>query len=214
MKTFELSAHKRDGVGKKVAKELRKEGKVPAVMYGGDEVTHLSLTETDLRNLIYTPDIFLIELDVDGKVRKCILQDIQFHPVSDRVLHVDFLEVFEDKPIVIEVPVTLDGFAVGVRAGGRLSLDMRKLRVRALYKDIPERLHIDVTKLKLGQTIQVGQLSFDNLELLNSKNAVVAAVRATRVSLKGGAASTAMDEDEELEEGAEGTEGATDEAAE
>lgn len=214
MKTFELSAHKRDGVGKKVAKELRKEGKVPAVMYGGDEVTHLSLAETDLRNLIYTPDIFLIELDVDGKVRKCILQDIQFHPVSDRVLHVDFLEVFEDKPIVIEVPVTLDGFAVGVRAGGRLSLDMRKLRVRALYKDIPERLHINVTKLRLGQTIQVGQLSFDNLELLNSKNAVVAAVRATRVSLKGGAANTAMDEDDELEEGAEGTEGATDEATE
>ncbi|MDO5036304.1 MAG: 50S ribosomal protein L25/general stress protein Ctc [Porphyromonas sp.] len=206
MKRFQLAAKTRDGVGKKSSKSLRKEGLVPAVLYGGEKNIHLSIQEKDLRNLIYTPDIYLVELDIDGKVHECIIQELQFHPVSDNLLHIDFLEVFEEKPIVMEVPVVLDGFAVGVRAGGRLTLDMRKLRVRALYKDIPERLHIDVTKLELGKTLQVGDLSFDNIELLNSKNAVVAAVRSVRVSLS--TASLSDDEEDDEEDG----EGSSDES--
>lgn len=209
MKTFELNAKVRNEHGKRSAKQLRKQGLVPAVLYGGEENFSLTVAEKDLRGLIYTPDIFLIEMDVDGIVKTCIIQDIQFHPVSDHVLHVDFLEVFEDRPIMIEVPVVLDGHAAGVRSGGKLSLDMRKLRVRALYNDIPERLHIDVTKLALGKTIQVGDLDFENLELLNAKNAVVAAVRLTRASRS---AADGTDEEESGEEG--GEEAASEDSAE
>ncbi|MDD7437698.1 MAG: 50S ribosomal protein L25/general stress protein Ctc [Bacteroidales bacterium] len=204
MKTFQLSAEVREDKGKKLAKQLRKQGLVPAVIYGdGKEATMLSVKSSSLRNLLYTPDIHIVELALNGKVKRCIVQDIQFHPVTDSVLHIDFLEVREDKPIVIEVPVKLDGHAAGVRAGGSLQLDMRKLRVKALYEHIPDRLHIDVTPLKLGKTIQVGELSFDNLELLNAKNAVVCAVRATRASRSAASAAT---DDEETEEGADSAE--------
>lgn len=205
MKTFQLSAEVRSNKGKKLAKDLRKKGQVPAVIYGdGKEATMLTLQVKDLRNLVYTPDIYIIELSVGGETKTCILQDIQFHPVGDHILHVDFLEVRKDKPIVIEVPVVLDGHAVGVRAGGNLTLDMRKLRVKGLYENIPERLHIDVSKLALGKTIQVGELSFDNIELLNAKNAVVCAVRVTRTSRS---ASSAEEEDaEETEETTESAE--------
>lgn len=208
MKRFELKVETREGVGKKLAKSLRREGKVPAVIYGGKENTNLVVAEEELRKLVYTPEVYLVDLNVNGTVHECIVQELQFHPVSDRILHVDFLEVFPDKPIVVEIPVVLDGFPIGVRAGGKLSLDIRKLRVRGFYKDIPERLHINVSKLRLGKTIQVGQLSFENLELLNGKNAVVAAVRATRASRSAGITSDA-DFDEEEEEEGEGEEATT-----
>lgn len=205
MKTFQLSAEVREGKGKKQAKQLRKAGLVPAVIYGdGKEATMLTVKESSLRGLVYTPDIFVIELNLGGEVKTCILQDLQFHPVTDHILHVDFLEVSKDKPIVIEVPIVLDGHAVGVRAGGNLTLDMRKLRVKALYENIPERLHIDVSGLKLGKTIQVGELSFEGLEILNAKNAVVCAVRVTRMSLSGAADSD--EEEETTEEGGESSE--------
>lgn len=209
MKTFQLKAEVRESQGKRSSKQLRKQGLVPAVIYGGDNNLSLTVEEKDLRGLIYTPDIHLIEMSVDGKEMTCIIQDIQFHPVNDHVLHIDFLEVFEDKPIVIDVPVVLDGHAVGVRAGGKLSLDMRKIRVRALYNDIPERLHVNVTKLALGKTIQIGDLAFDKLELLNAKNAVVAAVRLTRASRSAASGEEAEEEGEE-----EGSEEATEESAE
>lgn len=205
MKTFQLSAELREDKGKKLAKQLRKQGLVPAVIYGdGQEATMLSIKSTSLRGLLYTPDIHIVELTINGTVKHCIVQDLQFHPVTDNVLHIDFLEVREDKPIVIDVPVQLDGHAAGVRAGGSLQLDIRKLRVKALYEHIPDRLHIDVTKLKLGKTIQVGELSFENLELLNAKNAVVCAVRATRASRS--AASAAVEDEEETEETTEAAE--------
>lgn len=203
MKTFQLAAEVRESKGKKEAKALRKQGLVPAVIYGdGKEATMLTVKEKDLRNLVYTPDIFVIELNTSAGVRTCILQDIQFHPVTDHILHIDLLEVSKEKPITMEVPVVLDGHAVGVRAGGNLTLDMRKLRVKALYENIPERLHIDVSKLQIGKTIQVGDLSFNNLELLNSKNAVVCAVRVTRVS-RSAASSTEEEDEETAEESAE-----------
>ncbi|KGL49500.1 50S ribosomal protein L25/general stress protein Ctc [Porphyromonas cangingivalis] len=203
MKTFQLSAEVRTDLGKKGSKALRKQELIPAILYGFNDNTALTVSQDAVRKLIYTPDIYLIEMTVGGATKTCILQDIQFHPVTDKILHIDFLEVKADKPIIIEVPVVLEGHAVGVRAGGKLSLDMRKLKVKALYSNVPEKLTIDVSKLGLGKTIQVGSLSFENIELLNAKNAVVAAVRLTRAA-RGAAAKAALEaEDEDAEEGEE-----------
>ena len=184
MKTFELKGEVREIVGKKASKAFRKEDKIPAIIYGGSEEApvHFSVTNSDVRKLIYTPEIFLVNLTVGKNNYKAILKDIQVHPVTDAILHLDFLHVFENKPIVIDVPVVLDGLAEGVKAGGKLSLDLRKLKVKALYNKVPEKVHIDVTDLTLGKSIQVGELSFDGLELLNAKNAVVCRVQLTRAA--------------------------------
>ncbi|WP_108821953.1 50S ribosomal protein L25/general stress protein Ctc [Dysgonomonas sp. Marseille-P4361] len=184
MKTFELKGQARELVGKKAANALRKEDKIPAVVYGVDnkEAVHFTVSNSDVRKLIYTPEIFLVDLTIDGKNLKAILKDIQFHPVTDAILHLDFYQVAEERPIVIDVPVVLDGLAEGVKAGGKLSLDLRKLKVKALYKNIPEKLHINVSALALGKSIQVGELSFEGLELLNAKNSVVCRVQLTRAA--------------------------------
>lgn len=184
MKSFELSGSLRTDLGKKATKAFRKDGNIPAVIYGGEskEAIAFSVSNSDVRKLIYTPEIFLVKLSLDGKSYNAILKDIQFHPVSDAILHLDFLQVFEDKPIVIEVPVVLDGLAEGVKAGGKLSLDSRKLKVKALYNAVPEKLHVNISHLALGKSIQVGELNFDGLELLNAKNAVVCRVQLTRAA--------------------------------
>ncbi|WP_449026033.1 50S ribosomal protein L25/general stress protein Ctc [Porphyromonas endodontalis] len=182
MKTFQLNADLREGLGKKATKSLRKQGIIPAVIYGGEATHHLTVTQDAVRNLIYTPEIFDIDLSVAGKTYKAVLKDIQFHPVTDEILHIDFLEVNKDKAIEMEVPVVLEGHAAGVRAGGKLVLEMRKLRVKAIYDQIPERLHINVENLELGKSMQVGALSFEGLEIMNAKNAVVCAVRLTRAA--------------------------------
>jgi len=182
MKNFELTGSKREGTGKKAAKAFRKEGLVPCVLYGGEEVVHFTVTKDGIRKLIYTPNVYLVDLTIDGKACKAILKDSQYHPVSDELLHADFLQIFEDKPIIMEVPVILNGLAEGVKAGGKLSLEMRKLKVRSLYKNLPDILNVSVENLGLGKTIQVGALSFDNLELLNAKDNVVAAVKLTRAA--------------------------------
>ncbi|MCC8144879.1 MAG: 50S ribosomal protein L25/general stress protein Ctc [Bacteroidales bacterium] len=182
MKTFQLEGAKRESVGKKAAKAYRKESLVPCVLYGGEGVTHFTVSKEGIRKLIYSPEVFIVELAIDGKKCTAILKDSQFHPVTDELLHADFLQVFEDKPFTFEIPVVLEGLAEGVRAGGKLSLEMRKLKVKGLYKNFPETLKINITDLGLGKTIQVGALSFDNLELLNSKDNVVAAVKLTRAA--------------------------------
>ena len=193
MKTFELTGSKRTDLGKKATKALRKEDKIPAVIYGGEkntDATHFVVTNSDVRKLIYTPEIFLVDLSIDGTKTKAILKDIQVDPVSDAILHLDFLHVDEKHPIVIDVPVILDGLAEGVKAGGKLSLDLRKLKVKALYDKVPEKVHINVETLALGKSIQVGELAFDGLELLNAKNAVVCRVQLTRAA-RGAAAKNA-----------------------
>jgi len=185
MKTFELNGAVRTETGKKATKAYRREGIVPAVIYGGEKSTeaiHFTVHASDVRKLIYTPEIFLVNLTIDGKEYKAILKDMQFHPVTDELLHIDFLHVFENKPIVIDVPVVLDGLAEGVKAGGKLSLDMRKLKVKAAYDKIPEKLHVNIENLALGKSIQVGELSFDGLDLLNAKNSVVCRVQLTRAA--------------------------------
>lgn len=217
MKTFQLSAKPRTALGKKATKALRNEGFIPVVLNGGkivdlpyagtladgekvvtiDADRNKGLITTDLvvsydavRKLVYTPDIFAIELDIDGKKRNAILKDIQFDPVKDTILHIDLLEVSEDKPVVMEVPVKLEGHAEGVKAGGKLTLSMKKLKVRAPYTAIPERLVINVDNLGLGKTLQVGEIHIEGLELVNAKNAVVCAVQLTRAA-RGAAAAAA-----------------------
>ena len=206
MKHFKLSAtvRKADQLGKKATKGLRREGLVPVVLYGGSETQHLVVKADDINKLIYTPDIFLIELDVEGKLIKAVLKEVQFHPISDKTLHADLYEVSEDKPIVMSVPVVLNGHAVGVRAGGKLVREKRNLRVRAVYDKIPENLVIDVTNLKLGKTIQVHELSFEGLELVDAPQAVVCAVKQTRAAR--GKDATESESEETEEEGSEHSE--------
>ena len=207
MKTFELKAEPRQDLGKKAVKALRAEGKIPAILNGGKIidlpftgtlkpgekiveiprgrgiiVTDIAVNTEDVRKLIYTPDIFEINLEINGETRKAVMKELQFQPVKDTVLHIDFLEVYPEKPIVMEVPVQLEGHAEGVKAGGKLSLSMRKLKVKAPYTEIPERLVVNVDNLGLGKSLAVGDLHFEGLELMNAKNAVVCAVQLTRAA--------------------------------
>lgn len=163
-------------------KAIRKNNGVPCVLYGCGENIHFTVPAEGLRNLVYTPHIYVVDLTIDGKTVKAIMKDIQFHPVKDNILHVDFYQISEDKPIVMEVPVQLEGLAEGVKAGGKLALQIRKLKVKALYNIIPERLVINVSNLGLGKTIKVGELNYEGLELLNAKEAVVCAVKLTRAA--------------------------------
>ena len=163
-------------------KALRKNNCVPCVLYGAGDNVHFTVTNDEVRNLIYTPHIYIVDLVIDGKKVKAILKDIQFHPVKDTILHIDFYQIDELKPIIMEVPVQLEGLAEGVKAGGKLTLQMRKLKVRALYNVIPEKLTVNVAHLGLGKTVKVGELSYEGLTLLNAKEAVVCAVQLTRAA--------------------------------
>ena len=210
MKTFQLEGSVREVVGKKSTKAIRVNEKIPCVLYGGKENIHFETAINAVRKLIYTPEIYLVELKVGGKAYKSIMKDLQFHPVSDKVLHIDFLEVIDNKPIVVNVPVKLLGLAEGIKEGGKLIQEMRTLKVKATYDLIPEHLEVDVTDIALGKSIQVGALSFPGLEILSPSINIICVVKLTRVA-KG------MTLEEELtgvvasEEGAEGE--ATTEAA-
>lgn len=194
MRSFELKGTarniaERSSEQKRALKAMRKNNEVPCVLYGvgkdadGKPVaTHFTVSYDSLRNLVYTPHIYVVDLTIDGKMVNAIMKDIQFHPVKDTILHVDFYQIDEAKPIVMEVPVALEGLAEGVKAGGKLSLQMRKLKVKAIYDQIPEKLTINVDHLGLGKTMQVGALHFEGLELMNAKNAVVCAVQLTRAA--------------------------------
>ena len=184
MKTFELKGEIRDDFGKKAAKAYRSEALIPCVAYGGHDEENLNFVvkNSDVRNLVYTPEVFLVDLDLGKKKFQAIVKDVQFHPVKDTILHIDFLHVFEKTPVVIEIPVRLEGLAEGVRAGGKLSLDARKLKVKAVPAKLPEVLVVNVEKLELGKSIHVGELQFDGLEILNAKNAVVCRVQLTRAA--------------------------------
>ena len=189
MKSIDITGSLRAETGKKATHALRKNNQVPCVLYGikkdenGNPVaTHFTVTVEGLRKLVYTPHIYVVNLNIDGQVVNAIMKDIQFHPVTDAILHVDFLQINEENPIVMEVPVQLEGLAEGVKAGGKLVLQVRKLKAKALYNDIPERLIVNVTNLGLGKTMQVGELHFEGLEVVNAKNAVVCAVQLTRAA--------------------------------
>ncbi len=199
MKEIAVKGQKRTETGKKATKLMRKEGLVPCNLYGlkkGEnglpEAVAFAIPATDLRKVIYTPHIYVVNLNIDGAEHKAIIKELQFHPVTDALLHVDFLEIHEDKPITIGIPVKLNGLAQGVRDGGRLALIVRKVNVTAKYQDIPETLDIDVTNLLIGKSIKVGELSFPGLEMATSKEVVVCTIKATR---KSNAAAQAAEED-------------------
>ena len=187
MKTFQLEGKTSEiapcsADQKRALKAIRKNDEIPAVLYGGEKVIHFTVTNSAVRNLVYTPEIFAVELTIDGEKKMVVMKDIQFHPVTDVILHIDFLEITPEKPIVMEVPVVLDGHAEGVKAGGKLQLQMRKLKVKAVYTEIPEKLVINVDHLGLGKTMQVGAIHFEGLEIMNAKNAVVCSVQLTRAA--------------------------------
>ena len=194
MKEFSLKGQKRETVGKKATKALRKEGLVPCNLYGekiGEDGKPFTLSfaipMVDLRKAIYTPHIYVINLNIDGEEHTAIMKELQFHPVTDALLHIDFYEVNKEKPITIGIPVKLNGLAQGVRDGGRMNLTVRKINVTAPYPQIPEHLDIDVTNLKIGKSIKVGDLSFEGLELATSKEVVVCSIKMTRAALSAAA---------------------------
>ena len=183
MKQISLNGTSRTETGKKAAKQFRQNGEVPCVIYGQEKgenglpvAKSFTISYKELSKVIFTPHIYLIDLTIDGVDHKAILKEVQFHPVKDTILHVDFYEVHAEKPIVMAVPIATQGLAEGVRAGGRLTTQVRKLKVRALYEQIPEKLNIDVTSLGLGKTVMVGDLHFEALELVTPKEVVVVAV--------------------------------------
>ena len=200
MKEISLSGKKRTDVGKKSTKQLRKEGRVPCNMYGEKvsenglpEALAFSVAAADLRKIVYTPHIYVVNLDIDGEPHKAVLKELQFHPVTDAIQHIDFYEINDTKPITIGIPVRLNGHAQGVREGGRINLSIRKINVTAPYKAIPEVLDIDVTNLRLGKSIKVGELSFEGLEIATSPEVIVCSVKTTRASKSAAAAAAAAE---------------------
>jgi large subunit ribosomal protein L25 len=182
MKVFNLSGSLRTETGKKFAKQLRKNNEVPAILYGGKEPVMLSLVEKDLKGLIFTPDVFKINLTVEKNTYSAIVKETQFHPVSDKVLHIDFLQISEDKKIVVSLPVNLVGAAEGAKQGGKLALTTRKLRVYGFPKDIPEQIDVNVTDLGLGKSRLVNEISFDKFQIVEPKSTVIATVKLTRAA--------------------------------
>lgn len=205
MKSIALSGNKRAERGTSKANNLRKEEKVPAVIYGGKENVHITVNEVKFNKIINTPEVYFIDLDVEGAKFKAILKDVQFHPVTDRVLHIDFLEVSDDKALTIKIPVKLTGRSKGVASGGTLRTAKKILEINGLPNAIPENIEIDITELKIGQSIKVGNLDFPGLTFLGADNAVVVAVKMSRSVV-----AEAEGEEGEGEEGAEeGAEAAT-----
>ncbi len=194
MKVLELKAEKRekDAVGNflKDSKQLRREGRVPCVIYGGGENISFSVEAKELKALVYTPNSFIVEFTIDGQTEKAVLREIQFHPVKEEILHIDFYRVMPGKPIAIDIPVKLEGIAEGVKQGGKLSLSRRKLRVLALEENLPDELKIDVSALELGKSIFVNDIHIDGLQILTPGTTAVCAVRMTRAA-RGAAAATA-----------------------
>jgi large subunit ribosomal protein L25 len=198
MKEINVSGQKRATTGKKASKELRKEGLVPCNLYGETkdknglpEALAFSASFSELRKAVYTPHVYVVNLNIDGKERKAIIKELQFHPTTEALLHADFYEVNETKDITVGIPVKLNGLAQGVRDGGKLNLSIRKIDVTAPYKNIPEVLNIDVTSLELGKAIKVGALQFEGLKIATSPEVVVCSVKATRASRSAAAAEAA-----------------------
>jgi large subunit ribosomal protein L25 len=198
MKTLLVKGQKRDSLGKKEAKLLRSQELVPSVLYGAGEPVHFSVPFSELRHLVYTPSVFLIDLEIDGTVYPAIMQDIQWHAVEEQALHVDFLKIEETKKIKIDLPVKIVGLARGIKAGGKLKTNLRRLKVKGLAKDLPDSIEINVTKLGIGQSIKVGDLSLKDIEILDKKSNVVVAVTVTRAAKS--AAGAVVEEEEEVEE--------------
>lgn len=201
MKTVELSASKRVNIGSKEARASRREGRVPAAVYGGAENHNIEVNEVQFTKLINTAEVFFIDLDIDGNKVKSLIKDVQFHPVSDRVTHIDFIEVADDREVRFAIPVNVTGQAIGVINGGKLRLVMRKLRIKGLPGALPDQVEIDISKLRIGESVKVSDINLPGVEIEEAGNAVIVAVKTSRVAVV----------DDELEgeegEGGEGDEG-------
>ena len=210
MKSITISGSKRESVGKVATKALRNAGKVPCVMYGGDKPLHFSADETAFKKLVYTANVYTATIELEGTKYHAILQDIQFHPVSDKILHIDFYQLFDDKLVSMNIPVRLVGTSPGVINGGSLSFPMRKLSVRALPANLPDFINADISKLRIGNKLVVSEVADDSFTILHPENTVVVQVRTARAAIV-----ELGDEegDEEGEEGAEGGEESSEEAA-
>lgn len=198
MKTVSLSGSPRESVGKKDAKSLRAQGQIPCVVYGGKEQSHFSVDLIQLSKYVYTPAVFSFELVIDGKKVSAILKDLQFDPVTDRIVHADFLEVVEGKPVKMEIPVHVVGNAIGVKNGGRLSTAFRRISVQGNPADFPDAIEMDITKLRIGDSLRISDIDLPNVTFLHDPEAVVVGVRTARGAVEG------TEEEEEGEEGEEG----------
>jgi large subunit ribosomal protein L25 len=201
MKTASLSGSPREGVGKKDAAELRAKGQVPGVLYGGAEQVHFHVNEIQLNKLVFTPETYRLNFEVGGTTYDCVVQDIQFHPVTDRIVHIDLLQVFADKPIRVKLPVRTTGTSVGVRNGGRLHVVYRRLPVIGLADQIPEDVSLDISPLDIGDSLRVGGMTVEGCTVPLNESAVVLGVRRTRAAMSADA------EVAESEEGAAEGEG-------
>jgi len=207
MKTKKIEVKKREKLGKGETRKLRNQEMVPCVMYGGDKNHHFYAHENFFNKVVFSPDVHVIELDIEGDTRKAIIQEVQFHPVTDKIVHIDFMEVFDDKPVITTIPIEITGSSIGVKNGGKLRQKRRYLKVRGLVKDMPERLMVDISDVDISDVVKVGDLIYDNLELLDPHRSMVLAVVSSRVAMKGMIIEEPTVESEEGEEGAEGEEG-------
>ena len=207
MKSITIQGTKRETVGKKSTKALRDAELVPCVVYGGAETLNFSATEKSFKGLVYTPEAHTVSIEVEGKTIPAVLQDIQFHPLTDKILHADFYQLSDDKPVVMEVPVRLTGRSKGVVSGGAMRQSFRKLKVKALPGNLPDEIVVDVTPLKIGNKLYVGDVKTNNFTFMHPDNAVVVAVKMSRTAMKGAVATT--DDDDEEETAVEGDAPAT-----
>lgn len=196
MKSIEIKATKRESFGKKEAKKLQREEMVPCALYGNGETIHFSLGVKDIKPLIYSPNSYIINFDINGKKELAVMREIQFHPVKEQVLHIDFYRAVPGKEVAIDIPVRLKGSAIGVKLGGKLGLSKRKIHVKGLLENLPDELVIDVTNLELGKSIFVGDLNYEGLILLTPASTAVCAVKMTRAARGAAAAAEAAAESE------------------
>ena len=194
MKHFELNASLRTDLGKKACKKIRKEKNIPCVLYGGEETIHFQTSQSNVRKLVYTPEVMFANIDLNGKKYDAVIKDIQFHAVSDQILHIDFLQIFPDKALKIKIPVVIVGNSPGVKSGGKLKKNLRSLTVKGLMNDIPDTVEVSISKLKVNQSIRIKDLVSDTLEFVDNKSMVVVSVESTR-----GVALIEDDEDEAAE---------------
>ena len=200
MKSLAISVKSRENVGKSSTRALRNQGNVPCVLYGGEKQVCFYAHENDFRKLVYTPDVFIVELNIDGEVKRAIMQDIQFHPVTDKILHIDFLEVFDNKPVTVSIPVILNGLAIGVRNGGNLMFRRRKIITRGLPANLPDAIEINIEDVKIGQFIYIKDVSVEGCEFLAPDNSVIVGVKTSRGAIE----DDSEDEEEDSGSTAEG----------
>lgn len=212
MKIIEIHSSLRKETGKKESKNLRKQELVPCVLYGGEKNIHFATTERQFKNLVYSSDVFLVKIDIDGEKYDAVMKDIQFHPVSDKILHVDFAQVFADKKVTISLPIMLTGNSVGLAEGGKLRQRRRYLKISGLINNIPDHLDIDMTDLDIGDFLKVGDLEYDNLDILDPSRAMVVGVVSSRLVAKG-MQEAVVEEEVVEEEEAEAVEGVDEEPA-